>query len=386
MTRVASPFARWKQHAELFRNIPPRSLLIFYCAVACLFAANGVVTDILNIDSSSGPLLAFRSLTSAFIAVGWAFFGIRRMVRSMVIYALCQAIFFYSVGKLMPDVHHALTVQQMRNAIILRAFLINALIAIGYSLFLTFFRFEGRRFFAAHTEIQLAATIHRALVPPISISYNDLEIYGLSVPSGAVGGDLLDVVHHPEACLAYIADVSGHGVKAGVLMSMIKTSVRTRFITAPPCANGFLEDLNQVLYPLMDAPSFATLGFIVFEPGGVTRFSLAGQLPVFHWHSRTRQIEQHSIDNLPVAMFPVTRFAVGQLDPEPGDVLALVTDGLTEIFDKRGEELGSAYIETALEQLAGRPLKEIADRILERGEKFGPITDDRTLLLIRVSG
>ena len=84
-------------------------------------------------------------------------------------------------------------------------------------------------------------------------------------------------------------------------------------------------------------------------------------------------------------MFPAARFSIGHLHAEPGDLLALITDGLTEIFDKRGEESGTAYIERSLHDLAGRPLAEIAGRILEDSRRFGAITDDQTLMLVRVS-
>src|SRR5581483_4228432 len=67
-----------------------------------------------------------------------------------------------------------------------------ALIIAGYVLFFIVFRWEGRRYFTAHTEIQLAADIHRSLVPPLSFRTDRFEVYGVSVPSGQVGGDLVD--------------------------------------------------------------------------------------------------------------------------------------------------------------------------------------------------
>lgn len=77
-----------------------------------------------------------------------------------------------------------------------------AFVISGYSLFFAFFGIEGRRLFAAaHTEIELASTIHRALVPPLTLSIPGVELYGVPLPSGAEGGDLHDVLHHPEAAL-----------------------------------------------------------------------------------------------------------------------------------------------------------------------------------------
>jgi serine phosphatase RsbU (regulator of sigma subunit) len=70
---------------------------------------------------------------------------------------------------------------------------------------------EGNRFFAAHTEIRLASEIQGALIPPISKETANFEFYGISVPSGTVDGDLLDVVTAGDFFCAYLADVAGHG-------------------------------------------------------------------------------------------------------------------------------------------------------------------------------
>ena len=250
---------------QLFRTMPVRSFVIFLAAVGCLFSAVGVVNDLFNLQVSSGPRLAVQIFSSAIFSMGWAGIFSRAATFRPLIRLICFQVLFYAfVNEVLPPVHRSLNAEEMQSAIAVRGILITIFIALGYSLFLGFFRKEGKRYFAAYTEIQLASSIQSSLVPPISVRRGNLEIYGQSLPSGAVGGDLLDVVQHPEACLAYVSDVSGRGVKAGVLMSMIKTSVRTRFAAAPPCAEGFFEDLNQVLHPMTDAQSYATMAFLLF--------------------------------------------------------------------------------------------------------------------------
>src|SRR5262249_36159023 len=91
-----------------------------------------------------------------------------------------------------------------------------ACIIAGYVVFIVFFRQEGKRYFAAHTEIQLASAIQAELVPAISTRSGRFEFYGVSVPSGNVGGDLLDVVTNGNSFCACVADIAGHGVPAGV--------------------------------------------------------------------------------------------------------------------------------------------------------------------------
>ena len=101
-------------------------------------------------------------------------------------------------------------------------------IVAAYSPMIHFFTVEGKRYFEIRTEMALAAEIHGALVPACAASVGGFEIYGASVPSGDVGGDLVDVVELPQGWLGYVADVSGHGVQSGVLMAMFKTALRAQ--------------------------------------------------------------------------------------------------------------------------------------------------------------
>src|SRR6516164_7618567 len=99
----------------------------------------------------------------------------------------------------------------------------------AYVFFMRFIENEGTRAVRMQTELAIAQGIQQTLVPPIEFRSDHLEIYGISIPSAEVGGDLVDVVPLPDGSVfAYVADVSGHGLSAGILMGMIKTAVRTQ--------------------------------------------------------------------------------------------------------------------------------------------------------------
>ncbi len=298
--------------------------------------------------------------------------------------AIATPVFFTALNTLYPLPDRTLTAAQVHNALIIHAVLITTFIALGYSLVVLFARAEGRRFFAAHTEIELASEIQRHLVPPLSVDSAAFEAHGRSLPSGTVGGDLLDVVDCGNASLAYVADVAGHGVKAGVLMSMLKASVRTRFDASGVTEEGFLESLNSVLYHLTDASSYATFAFVCIEQGKPLRFSLAGHLPILHLKTRCDNVEECAVANFPVAMFPRANFKTGEIFAESGDLIAIVTDGLTETTNKAGDEIGCGYIQDAMRQMSSHPLDAIADHVFQESDSFGKPLDDRTLLLIRV--
>jgi hypothetical protein len=94
--------------------------------------------------------------------------------------------------------------------------------------FLLFFYKEGRLSIRLQTKLALAHGIQRTLVPALDVKSPLWVVYGVSLPSERVGGDLVDVIPDGErSAFAYVADISGHGLPAGILMGMLKSAART---------------------------------------------------------------------------------------------------------------------------------------------------------------
>lgn len=249
-------------------------------------------------------------------------------------------------------------------------------------LFLLFFQREGRRFFAAHTEIGLAAEIHRSLVPEVSFKTSEFEFLGASFPSGAVGGDLVDVIAANGRWFAYVADVSGHGVPAGVLMSMTKSAVRT-WLASRAHDSELLSDMNSVLKPLLTPNMFVTFAYAAWDGGPDLAFSSAGHLPLLHYRAPAGRIEQRSVSNLPLGILLRQEFASSTFRFECGDVLAIVSDGFTETFNSEGLEFGMAGIEEVVRNTGRKELTEISEELRACVRRHGEQRDDQTILLVR---
>ena len=224
--------------------MPTSSFLIFLAAVFCLFGSLGFILDSRNPQETTVSELTIVVVRSCF-AVCWAFLGTRRMFKSMIPLAAVQISAIWLLGRVYsnpPDL--AVDVAALKDKVRVDATGVLVSVICGYVLFLLFFQREGKRFFAAHTEIRLAAEIHRSLVPELSFQTSEFEFFGASFPSGSVGGDLVDVIAAKERWFAYVADVSGHGVPAGVLMSMTKSAVRM-WLASPGHDSAPLTDLNR---------------------------------------------------------------------------------------------------------------------------------------------
>lgn len=365
--------------------MPLRSFVAFCLAVACTFAAIGAVNDLFDLEHSDVPHLISKVLTTSGVAVLWVLFIYRRMPKLLIGLAVAQFLWLLASSRIHPSIQSTLTVQQWRTHVAFHGFIILVLILFSYGWFGTFFRMEGRRYFAAHTEIELASRIQKQLVPPIDTRVANLEVYGISIPSGTIGGDLIDVVEVNDRLCAYVADVAGHGVAAGVLMSMIKTAVRMHLLTTPS-GEGMLEAVNKVLTPLTDPAAYATFAYVLATSDTPLTYSVAAHLPIFHFQRESGAMERHSVENLPVAMFSHSHYKTAVIEFRPGDVMAIVTDGLTEVFDSKDQELGDLYIESILSRLASLPLSQMADTIFQSANAFGKIADDQTLLILRRRG
>lgn len=339
----------WTGSATFWRTLPRSSLLVFLAGVFFLFGSFGFILDTRNLHETTAKELALNVVLRSCFGVCWAFLGVGRMFKSMVPLAAVQALLLWLLHILcsgMPALAKDAAVFSNK----LKLDSVGAMVCVigGYVLFIVFFQREGRRFFAAHAEIELASEIHRSLVPELSLKTREFEFFGASFPSGAVGGDLVHVIQDSDRWFAYVADVSGHGVPAGVLMSMTKSAVRMRLASRAQ-DSALLSDLNSVLKPLLTPNMFVTFAYAAWNGGPDLGFSSAGHVPLLHYRASVRAIEQCSVSNLPLGILPGQGFASGRLHFDRGDILAIVSDGFTETSDSADQEFGIAGIEEVLQ-------------------------------------
>jgi hypothetical protein len=368
--------------AEFWKSIPHASLALFYAGVLCLFSAVGFMGLMMTTSRLSRVEIFLQVLASGGFAVLYAGAAVRRKFLYMPLIAVPQMVAFAGLGWVYRNNPVLVNASSgLPPQLHLLGFGGILTLVAGYVLFLFFFSIEGVRYFRTHTEIVLAQEIHRALVPEIHKTIGSFEVYGASAPSGEVGGDLVDLVEYGTVWTAYVADVSGHGVAPGVLMAMFKTAVRT-LILAGYDAGHLLEGVHQALYPLKTGNMFVTAGFIHAQADRLT-LSLAGHPALLHYKAQTSEVGEYPAQDLPVGILPEQTFTARMLDCKPGDILLLLTDGITEVFDRRAAEMGVAPIKAALYQWADLPLPELFKSIREVALSFGKQQDDQTLLLIR---
>jgi serine phosphatase RsbU (regulator of sigma subunit) len=233
------------------------------------------------------------------------------------------------------------------------------------------------------TELSLAHGIQAILVPTVCFRNARFELYGKSIPSTEMGGDLIDVIESDGGLVAYVADISGHGLPAGQLMGMLKTAMRlaVRFRQMPVAA---LESVDRVLPDLKERGMFATLALLRLDGSSEAEYASAGHPPILHYRHGSRDTSQLSMEQLPLGLIPGGSYTSQRVIYSPRDLFLMVTDGITEVANARDEEFGLTRLQELLTRHAASALPEIWDLIMREVRQFGLQQDDQSLLLLRV--
>jgi hypothetical protein len=383
----------WRRRAEEFRiqadywsSLPNRALVELLLAVFFMFSTPGIVAHIQLVATTGRSQwigVAIAAVFSGGMAAGCVFAFIRdKRYLLVVIPAQLAGTWLLGqggVGSLM----HPLSPEEVAGRIGVYGATITFTLLFGYVFFIDFITGEGTKHLRLRAEMALAERTHRFLVPPVDLRGNHLEVYGQSRASSQVGGDLLDVTEHDGKTLVYVADVSGHGVAAGTLMSLTKGAVRARLLAGVPLAN-LVGDLNHVLMELSSPNMFVTFAAIRLDGDGEAEVCLAGHLPILHFRPETARVGRLPNESVPLGILADAEYRTTKVPCRRGDLFAILTDGLTEVEDESGKELGVEGVERLMPQIGDRPLAEIHDAVMRAVARHGPQRDDQTLLLVRV--
>src|SRR5215472_6377757 len=320
-----------RKRRELWKTMPASSVALLMALAFCLFASIGALAQL----TSSLRYFWPTPLICGTIASAVVWLGVRRKIMWIVVLVVVVNAALVLIGHFKKESSPGLAMPaETQRWLTTTSAFTAAMIGCGWALAVTLINREGQRFFRVQTEMRLAGEIHQTLVPTIDTRIADFEFYGISRPSGMVGGDLVDVLSGDGRWLAYVVYVSGHGVSSGVLMAMVKSAIHTA-LRFHPKADGLLEAVNWVLCSLKATNMFATCGLIAFSQEHGLRYALAGHLPILRLRDQT--IEMLSEGNLPLGIVPEGKFEATPCEMTKGDVLVVVTDGLTEVTDQDGE-------------------------------------------------
>jgi sigma-B regulation protein RsbU (phosphoserine phosphatase) len=238
-------------------------------------------------------------------------------------------------------------------------------------------------------ELEIAARIQLSILPR-NLAVEGLEIAAKMMTATEVGGDYYDVRAVEDGCWIAMGDVSGHGLTAGLVMMMVQTGVAT-LVRANPDARprDLVDSLNAVLYEnihdRLEAERHMTLSLLRYRRGG--DIVLAGaHMDGIAWRKATGQTE---LLGTPGTFLAITQ-DIDQVNQEAqwslgdGDVLVLLTDGVTEAEDAGGRQFEYGGVTRIVEAHATESVEKIRDAVFSALTKHSPtLADDATIMVLR---
>ena len=233
-------------------------------------------------------------------------------------------------------------------------------------------------------ELRTAYAIQKRLLPSSLPAIDGYTFAASNRPAKSVSGDYYDVVVRPDGRIYFvIADVSGKGITAALVMSSVATAFNI-FTRTDPTPADLMRELNATLAPKTAPTKFVTMVVGVLDPtNGRVEFANAGHVPPLAVSSVG--VEALRSTDLVVGLFPNAQYRNQTIELKPGDSLVLFTDGVTEAENSLEEQLGIAPVQEALKSLhcenAARMLSVIEEHV-NRHIGDAPAGDDVTMLAL----
>ena len=236
-------------------------------------------------------------------------------------------------------------------------------------------------------EMASAAVIQRALLPKVAefVAETGLDVSAAMTPARDVGGDFFDLIRLSDGRVAFgVGDVCGKGVPAALFMGITRTLIRINLRERPDLPGAILRT-NAYLTNNNAAELFATLLYAAFDPrSGELEYVSCGHLrPLLRRAGGV--VETLSAGGLPVGLFDQLKPKVRQAAMQPGDLLFLYTDGVTEAVDTEDREFGEERLLGLIAASEGASAAEAITRVTAAVSEFSrgePQFDDLTCLAI----
>lgn len=238
---------------------------------------------------------------------------------------------------------------------------------------------------AAH-ELEIAKEVQLKLFPQTMPMLTTLEYAGVCIQALQVGGDYYDFLNLGRDHLGMVlADISGKGIAAALLMANLQANLRTQFAVALDAPERFLRSVNQLFYENTADNAYASLFFATYhDHTQCLRYANCGHLCGFLL-DRDGNVQRLDSTCTVLGLFPDWDCSMSECRVSCGDTLALYTDGVTESLNEAEEEFGEDRLIDLLRRNRTLPAQDLATAVVSEVQRFSANKqhDDITLIIAR---
>jgi sigma-B regulation protein RsbU (phosphoserine phosphatase) len=243
---------------------------------------------------------------------------------------------------------------------------------------------NARRLLAIDRELSIARQIQSSILPQAMPLVSGVAVAARYRPMTAVAGDFYDFVEIDDHRLGIlVADVSGHGVPAALLASMVKVALASQHARADRPA-ALMAGLNGALCGRL-AGQFVTAAYLFIDARVASmRYAAAGHPPMLRLRRSGLEVVEIEKNGLALGFSDQAEYDEVEQRLEAGDRLLLYTDGLIEAANRSDELFGIERVKTSIVAAAGLPPDEAADAVLTTMDAWSgqPAGDDLTIIFV----
>lgn len=261
------------------------------------------------------------------------------------------------------------------------------LFSLGYVALETLFTNE-RRLLSIETELETARQIQSSILPASVPKLENLRVAASYLPMTSVAGDFYQFVRSGNHHLGIlVADVSGHGIPAALISSMIKVAMQSVAVHADDPAQ-VLRGLNRILSSEAHG-QFASAAYVWLDTENRNAlYSAAGHPPLLCWRNIKGEMQRIESNGLLFGVDSDSEYPVCKVPLAPSDRFLLYTDGVTETENAAGEAFGDQQLERVVRNNRLHPASELSHQVLSELQRWRPPAvsqqDDITLIVVDV--
>jgi serine phosphatase RsbU (regulator of sigma subunit) len=223
-------------------------------------------------------------------------------------------------------------------------------------------------------DLDIARRVQEALVPSGIFRTAQVEIRSAYIPSATLSGDFYDYFTIDGSMYLFVADVSGHGLPAAILVSLLKSYIHTE-ADADGSLAEFMTKLNDFLFSVSLPTQFATAQLFRVDSDRNLVYANAAHPAFLLYKSDTRQVLTVEQPSHLLGAMPHMTFEEHRLSVAPGDTLFVYTDGLTDQQNANGDFYSIDRVAKLLEQSSTADIGTVYDSIFRDVTSFSPTED-----------
>ena len=236
-------------------------------------------------------------------------------------------------------------------------------------------------------QLEMARVVQMGTLPATMPSLPGYDVYGTFEPADLTGGDTFDLELLDQGLLVVLGDATGHGIAPALSITQMHAMLRMAFRMGADLETAFTHVNNQLGDTLPPDRFITAFIGLLDATTHQLRFHSGGQGPILHFDAASGACALHKPTSFPLAAMPLRALRPPvTLGMRPGDILALVSDGILEYRNAAGEEFGEGRVQELLRAHGASTMADLSAELLRAVRAFAagaPQEDDMTVVLVK---